>query len=309
MLSVNQNRSAGIRGEKEALRYLIEGLHHTKAHILYDYHASFPSKHFIQIDFIVITEKFIILLEVKNIKGYISFQTNPPQLIRKLNDQLQSMDCPFIQLDRNLANFKRLLSDTSVPVYAAIVWTNRSAIIEKSTQSTSHPVLTLKQIPQYLQFLSLQSGKTIPIKSISNRLLQKSSPFIKTNLCENYHVSPNELTQGLLCLDCGEILLRIERSWICRQCKARNNHMVLSNVMNLFDVLKPELSFAEIKSVLPQITKDQFKSLVKTGLIEKIGKTNHMKYRLNRETYVEWVELRDGFEIVSSPRLRSLNKK
>ena len=56
-----------------------------------------------QIDTIVVTNRFILILEVKNISGIITYDFKTNQLIRTWNNQRLALTDPFAQLDRHAA--------------------------------------------------------------------------------------------------------------------------------------------------------------------------------------------------------------
>lgn len=128
-------RGAGESGEKEVLTYLQESLHKIPSYVLHNFHARIPNQFAIQIDYLIITHHYILMIEVKNIKGLITFRQNPPQLIRELDGEVLALDCPFSQLDRNLLHFKKLLGQTQLPIYSMVVWANRSANLEGAPSS------------------------------------------------------------------------------------------------------------------------------------------------------------------------------
>jgi len=268
-------RGAGESGEKEVLTYLRESLHKIPSYVLHNFHARIPNQFAIQIDYLIITHHYILMIEVKNIKGRITFRQNPPQLIRELDGEVLALDCPFSQLDRNLLHFKKLLGQTQLPIYSMVVWANRSANLEGAPSSSPHKLLFLKQLPHYLNQLEKLPKQDAQLASLVKRLKSRATPFYIPYLCERHGITASELIQGLICLYCYTPMRLHIRTWVCPKCRVNNTHMLEENILNVFDLLGDSLQMKELKQLLPFLYSRNLGNLMRTGTIKtSSGKKN-----------------------------------
>lgn len=286
-----QNQAAGNDGEQRLLRFLIEALHDRPSYILHNYHTTFASRASIQIDFVILTKTYILLLEVKNIKGHITFQQNPNQMIRLLDGQPQAMDCPLEQLSRNQHHFKKLVGNSDIPIYTAVIWANRSTIFTPLTTTSLHPILFLKQLPVFINTLDQLELPTHSVKPILKRLQSNATPLWRNNLCAFYGVMPVELSKGIQCLTCFTPMRLHAKSWVCPVCKIKNNHMLEANIITLFDILGDELKMRDLQMVLPYLKARNLTNLINAGSISHTFQKKNRVYTLNRSTKIKWIEV------------------
>lgn len=282
---------AGQDGEKKVLSFLREALHHQSATVLHDFHVRIPNAYAIQIDFIVFTKSYILLLEVKNIKGSIRLQHSPAQLVRTMDGVTQAMDCPFTQMTRNVLQFKKLLGNQQLPIYTAIVWTNRSAVIEPLLFDAPHPLLFLKQLPGFISRLPTDEVNGLSVSRLVKQTQMKATLFRQINLCERYAINPLELTGGLQCMNCYSLARLFEKSWVCMKCKCRINTMLTENICLLFHFVGEELPLRTFQQFIPSLRSRNLKELILSGRIQISGNRRGRHYRLNPKTKVNWVEL------------------
>lgn len=213
-----------------------------------------PNAYAIQIDFIIFTKSYILLLEVKNIKGTIRFQQYPSQIVRTLDGVTQAMDCPFTQMTRNVLQFRKLLGNQPLPVYSAIVWANRSAVIEQLSFEAPHPLLFLKQLPDFISKLPTEEMKGVSLQRLVKRIQSKATPFFQTNLCERFEVLPQELIKGYICLSCHQKLKLHVKTWSCSYCETLEKNHLKMNILQLFDLHRDILTGNEMKRVITDIS-------------------------------------------------------
>lgn len=109
--------SAGYFGELRTDRFIEEVLFPQQLLIIPDLHTRLHSKRHIQIDTLILTRSYILIIEVKNITGTLRFKTDPNQLVRiKDNAEEKSYACPLTQLDRNCDGIKILFPRTKLPI-------------------------------------------------------------------------------------------------------------------------------------------------------------------------------------------------
>ncbi|PKG22089.1 nuclease-related domain-containing protein [Niallia nealsonii] len=89
---------AGYQGEKNLL-FPLSFIDDKKYSILHDLRLS-DGNHYFQIDVLILSKKFALLLEVKNYAGELYFDTEFHQLIRKKEESTSALPYPLTQLKR-----------------------------------------------------------------------------------------------------------------------------------------------------------------------------------------------------------------
>lgn len=144
-----------------------------------------------QLDFVILTRKFILVLEVKKLFGNIHItEKGEFQRIIMRNNRVVSkegMYSPINQVERHVAILEKLLKETdmiqSVPIYHAVTFANPKTIIDiakKAPKEIQQNVIRHDQIKQYFKAkLTLNSPVNLPdqkIYMIADRILQYRKP-------------------------------------------------------------------------------------------------------------------------------------
>lgn len=274
------NMKIGYRGEAKLLRFLEEVNFKQSPLVIRNFLTRVHQKRIIQIDYLLVTRKYLLIIEVKNIAGHIQFNSNPPQMIRTLEGRpSQAMDCPFVQLDRNLDGFIASLPDSKLPIYTSLVWANSSTTFDLPFEAP-HLFLTLKKVPLMIQELEklpdLLSNKQF--NALKKRIVQKAQSFQEQSFCDRYQINPLDLRKGLYCVECYQLLTKSIRTWICTNCKLNATQFVDVNVLSLFSIQNPQLTITDIRNHLPELQSRQVRKVLDSyGYISK-GNTKSKRY-------------------------------
>ena len=171
---------SGIGGEKrveDTLRYHPLPFENR---IYFDLHL-FSTEYF-QLDATILTPSYVLILEIKNISGILSFNDDPPHLMRTNPDgSKDGFDSPVPQLERNCELLSEWLSKRgmALPVIGAIVLAYPKQIVDKAPAATS--ILYPKLIPAYIKKLfDEHRSKSLDKKTF----LRLTSEIIKSHSIE-----------------------------------------------------------------------------------------------------------------------------
>ncbi|MBO1912642.1 NERD domain-containing protein, partial [Microvirga sp. 3-52] len=107
-----------------------------------------------QIDTLILAEKFILIIDVKNITDKLRFKTNPNQLEQeKQTGEIIRMDCPLEQLHTHIHNLQNWLArrELQVDIIGRVLLSNpNSHVIEEAPNA---PILYKKGLPVLLRNL------------------------------------------------------------------------------------------------------------------------------------------------------------
>jgi hypothetical protein len=123
ILSKIDKKRAGYDGECQVDHFLKQVNFKEPYVILKEVNLKGENQSFISIDTLIVTREYICILEIKTIKGAISFQSDPPQLIRELEGIITTYKCPEQQLNRHMKRLRKWMDkqDIHLPNVGCIV--------------------------------------------------------------------------------------------------------------------------------------------------------------------------------------------
>lgn len=225
---------SGVRGENRLLQKLNELRLPGSYRILSDVRLE-SGEWKVQIDCLVITDRCCIVLESKNISDDLYFDEHSEEFykIDKLGRETTYRN-PYYQLMKHIRFMKEFFRLTDFPemtVTGSVVITAKSSRIR---QKPSHyPIFKLEsiieKILQMYEFPSTVRLTNEQLESIEQLIWNQHTTFITRPLCEIYHISPNELSKGVECPNCGTLgMQRTGKTWTCSICnqKSRDAHKI-----------------------------------------------------------------------------------
>ena len=212
--------------------------------ILKDLHIQLDSNSYLQMDTVILTKKYIALLEIKNIRGKIAFQKNPDQLIREFDGEITPFKCPEQQITRQTKRLQLLLQEFKIklPIKKLIVL----------AYSKTHVVLPPKYttivmgcdisiyIDEYNQLPDVLS--TTKFNQLSRELLSRSFDFTPTPIAQIYPVNLSDVKTGLFCSSCSK---KMRGQLKCSMCKTPKLVMQQQAVEDWFYLMKSSISNSE----------------------------------------------------------------
>lgn len=209
----------GFRGES-ALGYPLQFV--PQNHLLY-HNLRFPDRaNFFQLDFLVLTRSFLLILEVKNLKGIITL--NGHQMIRSLNNESEAYPDPVIQALRHQSQLNDWLDRknlSGLPIKSLVVFGSRSVLNFEDKTRAAWCIMP-DTVPFRIAELNDRFQKEVLSKNeceeLKNSLLVDHQP-LELDLLHHAKVSRSELIRGVCCPACGHFsVFRRSRAWRCLNC-------------------------------------------------------------------------------------------
>lgn len=172
-----------------------------------------------QFDFIVQTEKVIIILEAKRVKGELTWRENPRRLERIREDgTLLTMDCPLTQVENQITALSDWLSQRGLylPVIGVAVFTLRNTWFNLPEGAK---VISVKELRSYItrrfHETSPPGPQHTPFQTLRDRILaeQLGPDWMITNA----PVNRDRIRTGLICEHCHTNM----HQRICGNCKRK----------------------------------------------------------------------------------------
>lgn len=230
----------GYHGEK-AVSYYLDFLPEKENFIFHSLRLPSGKYHF-QIDYLVLTTRYALILECKNFFGTLLFDSSFNQMIRTANDKEEGFQDPISQAkwhQQQLRNW--LLShNISLPIEFYVVISKPSTIIKATPQNKQamskvvHGHSLLERISEIDRRFDTEVLDVKEVRKLS-RLLLKSHTAESFNALRKYGLRGNELLPGVICPTCKRSpMIRKGRTWHCNGCGMKDKNAHISAVEDYF---------------------------------------------------------------------------
>lgn len=246
---------AGYRGECYVDNFLRQVQFPKHYAILKDLHIQINENSYLQIDTLILTKKYIAILEIKNIRGKIFFQKKPEQLIREVDGEITPFKCPEQQLKRHVKKLQLLLQalKINIPVKGLIVLAYSKTHVALPPQYTKVVIGCdiSDQMDDYNQSADIIS--TMKFHQILNYLITQSHEFIPKPIAQTYPLELSSIKNGLFCPNC---FIKIKNQSKCPNCRTPKLLMQKQAIEDWFYLVKDTISNRECVHFLE--LKDKF---------------------------------------------------
>ncbi|GHH96817.1 nuclease-related domain-containing protein [Neobacillus kokaensis] len=236
-----ERRWAGFRGE-EALDFYLRSLLDDEYIIFHD--LNFPDDEYnCQIDTLLLTSRFALILEIKNMTGKLTFDTENEQFFQNKDGIEKGFSDPIAQAERHQKFVQQLLAKHNmppVPVDYLVVISNSNALL--AFKGNNHKVIKrvckshsmLKRIPLYEQKYGNVKLTPKDLRKLSKLLVKLNTPPTKYIL-QNYGIKKSDLKFGVHCPTCDYLpLSRKKLKWYCPSCQSFSNNAHVYTLLDYF---------------------------------------------------------------------------
>ncbi|CEG21974.1 Nuclease-related domain protein [Planococcus massiliensis] len=284
---VLKGAQAGIGGE-ERLDEMLEFFDPPYPH-LFIHDLSLPEK--IQIDTLLITQSFLMILEVKNMSGKLRLTTNPSGLHQTLaNGQEKTYKSPVVQAETAKIKMEKVLKRFSYPlkIETAIVlaypsqtmegvppgvnvWKADEVMVQLHRFQSTEPLITLEQM-----------------NAIGQLLLSMHQPYQPFPLAPKFNIAFHEIESGVFCEQCRvKKMNKINRRWHCKTCNFFSGNAHLMALDEWFMIYKSTITAKECMNFLGLRDSDTARRILKNVDLEESGsrcfRTYQPKENLKRQ--------------------------
>ena len=235
---------AGYRGE-QSLDYHFSFLPDKQYLMLHDLRLSNHEGSHFQMDTLLLSPKFLLIIEAKNISGTITFDDHFHQLIRTINGKEEAFQDPLSQVKRHQRQLKDWIAAnkfSKIPIKTLIVITNPSTIIKTSRPPENYPIIThsASMIPKIEMFERAHQVEYLTKKELTklSRVLVKKHEPQDYDVLSRFNIEKREVVKGVCCPECFSLpMQRQYGKWTCRECccSSKTAHLEsLNDYSNLF---------------------------------------------------------------------------
>ncbi|MBB6453980.1 ribosomal protein L37AE/L43A [Salirhabdus euzebyi] len=277
---------AGYQGE-QSLDYYLSFLP-SNYHILHDVRLQ-NQGHYFQMDTIIATPSFILILEIKNFAGTIYFDHIFNQLIRTIEGVEERFPDPLLQVNRQRNQLmKWLLANNypAIPIETAVVISNPNTIIKAST---NNPQFTSKIVhSEYLYHRVIEIKNNHKRDILTDKAIDKLSTSLTNahvpsnpNIMQTLKIEEVELLKGVHCPSCLFIpMKRGGRKWICPSCKYTSNDAHMDTIKDYQLLLRPTITNKQLREFLSLSSVTTASSIIKSLNLDYYGENRGRTYKL-----------------------------
>lgn len=218
-------RITGYKGEKK-IAYYLSFLKKDQFDIFYS--LRLINEYAFQMDVLLLSAKYLLILEVKNISGTLLFDRFSDQLIRLLHEKEHRFSNPIIQAKRQKHQLAYWIDSHKlpfIPIEYLVVNANSSTILKTNhydkeiLERVIHDELIIEKIEKLEAKFKRNIYEKKTIQKLS-RLLLKNHQELTLNILDKFEIRKKEILPGVRCSCCGKLYMdRLYGKWVCLKCK------------------------------------------------------------------------------------------
>lgn len=276
---------AGFNGER-AVSYYLNFLDEKNYFIFHNLRLP-NGKYFFQLDFLILTKRFALILECKNFYGTLFFDDSFNQLIRFTEDKEEGFLDPISQAKWHQQQLQNWLSPFSLPVEYFVVISNPSTIVKTNPQNkiAMNRVIHCHSLLEKIEFLNRKyRNDTLnnkELKKISRRLLKEHS--IETvDILKKYELTDDDILTGVQCSNCSTFGMNYTYgTWTCPKCLIKSKVAHIQTLKEYALLYEPHITNREFRRFLHVDCSDAAYYLLKSLNFDHSGGTKNRFYRLD----------------------------
>ncbi|WP_254782338.1 nuclease-related domain-containing protein [Bacillus sp. OK048] len=241
-----------------------------------------------QMDLLLISSKFALIIEVKNISGKLKFNKGSDLMTRELNNLEEGMDNPIQQVKRHHLQFTNWLKNKQfkgIPLERLVVISKTSTIIETTPDN-----LQIFQKLIYAESL-LDKIRELEVKYTKPRITKKTLTRLSDTLLQNhkieipdvfqkYNLNQSDIKPGVQCPKCDKFGMEyISASWRCSKCEFISKKAHLLAINDYFLILNQSITRKQLAAFL-QIDPMKARNILLTTNLPSTGTKRGTKYFL-----------------------------
>lgn len=281
-----RRREAGYQGEKR-LDYFLSLLATDHYYLLNNLRLEIGENAF-EIDTVMVTSYFILLLDAKNYSGSLYFDQKLKTCTRTYKEQVEAILDPLSQAylhNYQMKIFWKMNKLTTLPVLSLVI------ITHPTTTFSTNPGLEneLHQKVIHADHLIERMGelfKAYPNRRLSDKQARDISQYLfkshkprKINNLDKLQVTRSDLQTGVLCPSCSLQMHWKSANWTCPQCQTTSKN---AHEQALYDylLLYKSISTTECQHFLGLKSIHVARRLLKSMKLSVVGATKDRRYQL-----------------------------
>lgn len=280
---------AGYRGET-SLKYHLSFLSEKQFHILHGIRLpSAQNEYFFQIDMMILSKYFFLLIEVKNLSGSITYDPAFQQIIQLNNGKEKIYQDPILQVERQKSQFLLWLTKHKItalpPIHTLVVLSNSQAYIKAtSSHKDTAKIIRPDKLPiKISEYENIYRREAITDKELNklNRLIHKNHTPEEYDAMDHFQLTMTDLISGVHCPRCEQLpMLKRRYSWYCPNCQFSSKDAYLQSLHDYYYLFGPYISNSQLRNFLGVPSRHSAQRLLHYIETGRIGNRKSTKYLL-----------------------------
>ncbi|MGC4376754.1 nuclease-related domain-containing protein [Fictibacillus sp. Mic-4] len=281
-------RLSGYKGE-QSLDYFLSFLPEQEYLILHDIRLT-EKTHYFQIDTLILSSSFFLILEAKNLSGTLIFDHMFHQLIRIINGKEEVFPDPVQQVKHQQFQFAKWLKNNQfplIPLEAFVVMTNPNALIKTSPGNTPSPSVIrtpslLEKVNIFKEMYQEEKLSKKEIRRLCKLLIKHHTPG-NLDVLQQFQINESDLLTGVHCPNCS--VLPMERKWgkwNCANCSFSSKDAHLHALNDYYLLFQAMITNQRLRNFLQlsssTVAKKLLLSLNTPYSGEKRGRSYHLPF-------------------------------
>ncbi|WP_066191155.1 nuclease-related domain-containing protein [Gracilibacillus timonensis] len=232
-----------------------------------------------QMDWLILTEGFRVIFEVKAHAGTIYFDPRSHQLTRE-NEVFED---PLLQVDRQFAHLRRFFKQHQInplPTYRYVVFVSPNVILKLQDFPEYTRIITSQKVPFVLE--ELLRPHPAQISTAENQriitLLQNAHKERFLPILRKYNLTINQLMKGVMCDHCDQMMERVRLSWQCPVCGKRQREAHKQALYDWALLTENRLTTSIVRDILRVDSLDATRKLIYRSDLIKRGSGKNTYY-------------------------------
>lgn len=250
---------AGYRGELQT-DYRLSFLPEKGFHVFRDLRLQDEKWHF-QIDTLILTLRYILLIETKAYSGTLFFDKHSEQMIQTKDGQEKSYDNPINQVRMQAWHLKRWLQNYKFsipPIYNLVAISNASTIIKVSDRSLNNLIVKgdvlLSRVHEIDDRTSNPTFTDKEVRKLSKSLVKNHTPH-HPDILKQYSLTPDDLQKGVQCPSCFTYGMHREKwVWRCPACEHISKTAHYKTIKEFFLLISPTIKNQLCREFCPGVS-------------------------------------------------------
>lgn len=271
-------------------------------------------KNYFQLDYLIITRRFLLILESKYYSDDLIFDETVYQVIQKKEQGFRVFDDPVLQVEEQsfqLATWLENHGFLNLPIESFVVMTNARTRLQINPTNLHHAekVISLQRLPSLFRELIAKYNDDLltnsDISFLENKIKISHQNYLP-NILDRYQVSKDEIKKGVFCMNCGNLGMKmIHLRWQCPACNYRDPYAHENALKDYFLLVDKSISNKEFRQFTHLKARSTSRDILRRSAKGLIGNTSTSRHRLQYDYAKEFNYLLTLANIKESNRLNA----
>lgn len=278
---------AGYRGEI-SLNYFLSFLPHHQYFIFHDLRLpSLQNEYFFQMDILLLSKNFFLIIEVKNLAGSVTYDPSNQQLIQYYKEKETVYKDPFLQVQRQKQQLYKWIEKanipSSIPISTLVILSNPQTLIKENSHTSQkiiRPDRLLSKISEYEKMYRHESLTEKEIKKLNRQFLKEHTED-HYNVMQKFSLTSSDLIPGVHCPKCSYLpMLRKRYTWFCSRCQYEDNEVYIPSLQDFHYLFGNSINNSQLRMFLNIHSRHSAKRILKSLNLTCVGDKKAATYTL-----------------------------